>query len=182
MWVRPPPVIQINIMITSITSKLEIERRFLLIDAPKNTFNERLLICQWFKETNEGIFRFRKVTNFTNQELWFEKIKKVQIEPGVNEETIFEIDRNNFLPYSEEIPLQIKKHRYIYHRNGLKFEIDVFQDIKLVILEVELNDKNDEIIFPDFIQELIIKEITDQREFSNYNLAKILNKQGTTGF
>ena len=43
--------------------------------------------------------------------------------------------------------------------------------MKLVTLEVELDDINQPIIIPDIIEEQMIVEVTGQRVFSNYNLS-----------
>jgi hypothetical protein len=65
----------------------------------------------------------------------------------------------------------VNKVRRILNYNGLKFEVDKIHGIELVLLEVELDNINQEIVFPPIIEEQIIMEVTGIRELSNFNLA-----------
>lgn len=56
------------------------------------------------------------------------------------------------------------------------YEIDIYPEwSKQAILEVELRDENETIYFPDFIN--IIKEVTDDDSYKNYNMAKSMPKE-----
>ena len=66
---------------------------------------------------------------------------------------------------------QIRKTRYCLIYKNQYFEIDIYpfwQD--KAIMEIELSDENQEINLPKFIE--IIKEVTNDEEYKNYNLAK----------
>lgn len=154
----------------------EIERRFLLKKAPSLVTPDQIIfIQQWYKESTAGIVRYRQSKVYKG-ELTYEKIIKRNIDKGVNTEEHFNITKENF---EEEIADSnlflpcIRKTRNIYFRNGFKFEVDTFDSLALVICEVELIDIAQQIQFPNFISSLIIKEITGEKEFSNYSLASV---------
>ena len=67
---------------------------------------------------------------------------------------------------------QIRKTRYCLTYESQYFEIDVYPFWKdKAIVEIELNDENTDIIFPEFIK--VIKEVTDDDSFKNASLAMI---------
>ena len=66
----------------------------------------------------------------------------------------------------------IRKTRYCLTYDNQYFEIDVypFWNDK-AIMEIELNDENADVRFPDLIQ--VIKEVTDDKSYKNSALARI---------
>ena len=54
----------------------------------------------------------------------------------------------------------------------MKFEIDKFINMNLVILEIELKNINQKISFPPFIKKEIILEVTEIKELGNFNLSE----------
>ena len=70
----------------------------------------------------------------------------------------------------------IHKTRYCLSDENQYYEIDIYPEwSKQAILEVELRDENETIYFPDFIN--IIKEVTDDDSYKNYNMAKSMPKE-----
>ena len=66
---------------------------------------------------------------------------------------------------------QIRKTRYCIMHNNKYYEIDIYPFAKnTAICEIELNDENEKFELPEFIK--IIKEVTNDKAFSNYNLSK----------
>lgn len=160
-------------------SVTEIERRFLLKRNPHETPSEIINIEQWYEPIRLGasVLRYRKSINMTRHELVFEEIEKLKRDAMVSEEFIREISRDEFMGLVNPNKLKyIRKKRQIYNFNGLKFEVDKFQDLSLVICEVELPSTKTSISFPPFIEDLIICEITDMTSFSNFSLAENFNK------
>ena len=65
----------------------------------------------------------------------------------------------------------IRKTRYLLMANNQYFEIDIYPHSKEhAIMEIELTNENDKISPPDFIE--IVKEVTDDKSFSNRSLAE----------
>ena len=70
----------------------------------------------------------------------------------------------------------IEKHRQSFIWQGQYFEIDTYrhQLEGLVILETKGITENEPVNFPPFVK--VIKDITGDKEFYNYNLAKAKGK------
>jgi len=66
---------------------------------------------------------------------------------------------------------KIEKIRYIQIINDKKWEIDVFngKNKGLIVAEIELESEDEEIIYPEWI----VKEISDDDRYYNFNLAMI---------
>ena len=54
----------------------------------------------------------------------------------------------------------------------LKFELDVYNEIKLITLEVELSDLKQKIQFPPELDNTIIADVTHVKGFSNLSMAE----------
>ncbi len=100
-----------------------------------------------------------------------EKTKISELERIENETRI---DQNKYISYLAEADTsihQISKTRYCFVYNRKYFEMDIYPFSKdYAILEIELSDKNEEIKLPPYLD--IIREVTFEREFKNYELAK----------
>ena len=150
----------------------EIERKFLL---KKNHFNEadiiRLeLISQIYVPVKDKNFRIRSITNTYNHETkYFLTYKQDYMK-------IIEVEINNeIFSILVKLPKYILyKTRYIIHHDNKEWKIDNIKlnnNSILYIAKIKLNKINDKIIFPLFIKRNIIREVTDEGEYMNYNLA-----------
>jgi CYTH domain-containing protein len=54
----------------------------------------------------------------------------------------------------------------------LKWEIDVFKDIRLIVAEIELPKGDYKYEVPKFIKDLTIMDVTNHKEFSNKRLSR----------
>lgn len=153
----------------------EIERKWLMTNVPQNIIaDELILIEQWYRPSQQGIVRYRRSVG-SNQQTLFEKIIKTKIAVGINSEESIPVHGDKFYAEIESGMKYIRKTRRVYHFNGMKFELDDFQSLKLVMLEVEGPTQeflNKTIEFPDFLQPLVIKEVTGDDAFSNFSLAR----------
>ena len=148
----------------------EIERKFLLKRFPRlEKINNVFHIEQWYH--SDG-YRYRKQVEVPTNEIKIFKTKKTNISKGVNqeEETILTLIEFNELDLSNS--LHINKIRTVIKYEGKKFEIDKYEGMNIVILEVELNDINEKIEFPKYLEREILYEVTGIKEFSNKRLAK----------
>jgi CYTH domain-containing protein len=68
--------------------------------------------------------------------------------------------------------LSVKKIRTVVKYKGHKLEIDKYEGLNIVILEVELEDLNEKIPMPKYIDKEILYEVTGIKEFSNKSLAE----------
>lgn len=153
------------------TSVDEKERKFLLKRMPVTNPARSLQILQYYKD---GL-RYRMTTTVgAINEVLYEKIRKEKVAPGHNKEINVEvIDSIEFHQHRTGTRLdrhEIYKTRHEYLANGKKFEIDVFHDLQLIMMEVEGVEMTDVIPFPDEIRAVMLCEVTGQECFDNYNL------------
>ena len=69
----------------------------------------------------------------------------------------------------------IHKTRYCLSENNQYFEIDIYPEWNTqAIMEIELSSEEEEIKVPSFIK--VIKEVTEDDNYKNYNMAKEMPK------
>lgn len=158
----------------------EIERKF-LIEYPNIKLLESLDNCEkveiiqtyLLKDKADEEVRIRQRGKDGNY-IYYKTIKK-----KINELKRMEIEKR--LSKDEYLTLlmkqdsdykQIKKDRYCLMHKGIYFEIDIYPFWSdKAIMEVELKDEDEEFEIPDFIE--VIKEVSEDKEYKNINLAKI---------
>jgi len=152
-------------------SKLEIERRWLLKELPILKFDEFSSIRQYY--TPAG--RFRELYN--GSEYFYYFTIKTTIAVGINKEEETQITKGQFDEAIKTATSYICKDRRKYKDNGLIYEFDsilLSNDNtipSLYIMEVELDDINQPITIPNIIQDVIIREITGEKQYSNFALS-----------
>ncbi|MBQ7352171.1 MAG: AAA family ATPase [Clostridia bacterium] len=158
----------------------EIERKFLIkypnISSIKNPTLKCVEIIQTYlhsqNENEEIRIRQRGADgNYTYTKTIkkaISPIKRVEIEKRISKDEYLDLLMN-----SDTNKKQIRKTRYCMIHNDHYFEIDIypFWNDK-AIMEVELLSEDEIVSFPDEIE--IIKEVTNDNSYKNYNLA-ILN-------
>lgn len=148
----------------------EIERKFLLKRFPKlEKINTVYQIQQWYH--SDG-FRYRYQVEITNGDVKIFKTKKTNISKGVNQEEETILSQNEFNELDLNNSLSVKKIRTVVKYKGHKLEIDKYEGLNIVILEVELEDLNEKIPMPKYIDKEILYEVTGIKEFSNKSLAE----------
>lgn len=148
----------------------EIERKFLLKRFPKlEKINTVYQIQQWYH--SDG-FRYRYQVEIPNGDVKIFKTKKTNISKGVNQEEETILSQNEFNELDLSNSLSVKKIRTVVKYKGHKLEIDKYEGLNIVILEVELEDLNEKIPMPKYIDKEILYEVTGIKEFSNKSLAE----------
>ena len=148
----------------------EIERKFLLKRFPKlEKINTVYQIQQWYH--SDG-FRYRYQVEIPNGDVKIFKTKKTNISKGVNQEEETILSQNEFNELDLSNSLSVKKIRTVVKYKGHKLEIDKYDGLNIVILEVELEDLNEKIPLPKYIDKEILYEVTGIKEFSNKSLAE----------
>lgn len=119
--------------------------------------------------------RIRKIVEgINNKKTYYNYNKKKHIKSGVNEEEEFEITEkkfNSLKETSDKSKNTVFKTRLTFKDNGQLFELDIFhKNLKgLIILELEMKNIDDEVKLPKFLN--ILKEVTKDKRYSNFNLA-----------
>ena len=159
--------------------KPENERRYLLRRVPYEILDNNWSFAQILQVYAPDGWRYRR-TEYTDDRLEFHKTRKTTIALGVNDEEEHPITLHEFFSSIDTgIMNSLPKQRWSTHPTpGIKFDLDDFDvnglaGIKLVILEVELDDIDMKFEFPVPIQDQIICEITGMKQFSCFNLARI---------
>lgn len=168
------------------STKLEIERKF-LVKFPTSWSQ----LCEMFDdlieikrisqtyliaEKNQPSLRIRKtLEGLTGETKTVYHInKKKLIDSGIHKEFEKEISKEKYEKYLEKAhpdKIEVQKIRFLFKYKNQVFELDLFKGpLKgLAILEIELENKNDVVIIPTFFK--IIKEVTKDKKYNNYNLA-----------
>jgi CYTH domain-containing protein len=154
-----------------LTTPLEIERRFLLKKIPKVEFNTATVIRQgYMTEKDNGKTERARVTEDYKTEYFY--TPKTPITNMSAREWEEEISEEKFKEYEANFLREIRKVRYYKSDNDLTWEIDEYDDISLVIAEIELPSEDYDLQIPEWLEPYIIMEITEFKEFSNSNLAE----------
>lgn len=148
----------------------EIERKFLLKRFPRlEKINTVYQIEQWYH--SDG-YRYRKQVEIPTGDIEIFKTKKTNISKGINQEEEVTLTLSEFSELDLSNSLHINKTRTVIKYKGHKFEIDKYNGINIIILEVELKDLDEKIYFPKYIEKEILYEVTGIKEFSNKKLAE----------
>lgn len=154
--------------------KLEKERKFLLKYVPVEIVGaDHLYLSQWYA----GEKRYRRQTPIVSGQFQKDECKrfltiKKQVSPGVNEEDETEIGEEEYLEGRAEGEKFITKRRYeIPAGDGLKWELDSFVCIHLILLEIELPELDQMPDMPEWLSRAVVKEVTGDKAFSNASLA-----------
>lgn len=147
--------------------KLEFERKFLLLKQPVLKADVVYRVEQHYF----GDERIRRKSQKGEPDIFYHTIKK-HLRPGVNSENEKKINRDEYYSLLEKSKSFIIKNRHCYFIGDLQWEIDVFEDISLVVAEVEYPKEDYKLKIPKFIEDVTIMEVTKFREFSNKNISK----------
>lgn len=152
---------------------LEIERKF-LIKMPNNIdelCQEKERIIQTYLIGNDSE-RVRKITSGSEEK--YTHTVKVTITSATRIESEHGITRQeyeNYLLRRDNERVDIDKVRYRLEHRGKVFEIDVYPFwTEVAVMEVELSSEDETIDMPGQIE--IIREITNDKRFSNSSIAK----------
>lgn len=170
----------------------EVERKFLLHAVPQINYDSIIRIKQAYKSDRperirqEEIYpRPRKpIENFwlaENPKLLYEHTLKETLEgkEGV-QETNQQLNESKFNDLIPMFPNIIKKIRHVKSCKinvGMKWEIDDFslhrtEMVSIIVAEIEVPSLNYDIQFPEWLKPYILKEITDDKTYSNFKLAQ----------
>ena len=157
--------------------KFEIERKFLVKDVEflKEISNKKMVsIEQTYLSANKfEEVRLRKKVQL-NSEVFVLTVKKgtglirEEIETNLTKETYEElISSTNYVP--------LKKDRISFTYEGYFFELDLYEDLDLITIEVEFDSKENssDFVIPNWIS----VEITEDESFKNKNLWKTIQQK-----
>lgn len=156
----------------------EIERKFLIcypnlkeLESMPNC--TKVDITQTYLKSEDEVERRVRARGIDGDYLYYltekrkvSNLKRIEVERKLTQDEYIKLlmDADNKLH-------TIHKTRYCLSENNQYFEIDIYPEWdNEAIMEIELSSEDQEIKVPDFIE--IIKEVTDDESYKNYQMAK----------
>lgn len=162
---------------------LEIERKFLIyypnIKKLENMPNcTKVDITQTYLKSSDDTERRVRARGIDGDYLYYltEKRKISNLKRIETERKLTQDEYISLLMESDNKLHTIHKTRYCLSENNQYFEIDIYPEWdNQAIMEIELSSEDETIKTPEFIK--IIKEVTDDEAYKNYQMAKEMPKQ-----
>lgn len=157
------------------TDRLEIERKFLVEQPQLDKLNivRSADIVQTYLESGEGGSQRRVRRISENGRITYKYTEKIFYTHVTRHETEREITQEEYEQLLRERDcdlVPVEKTRYRFEYLGQMFELDVYPySDRLAILELELRDAGQEILFPEYVK--VLKEVSDDHAYSNSSLA-----------
>ena len=158
-------------LVTSGAADIEIERKYLLSALPPS------LEGQPYREIEQGYIpgerlqeRVRRVRKDGTE--WY--VRTVKIGSGIRRIELQEdTDRETFeVLWPLTRGRRVIKRRYRVPEGSLIWEVDEFTDRDLVLAEIELASEDVKPRLPEWIAPYVMREVTDESEYLNINLAR----------
>jgi len=155
---------------------IEIERKY-LIEKPHLSmleFNEGVvktsILQTYLKTTTPGVER-RVRQRGDGSSFSYYYTEKITLSDLSRQETERKITVQEYLAFLLEGEKKIRKDRYCFIYGNQYFELDIYPDWgNEAILEIELTEETQEVDIPNWIR--VIREVTDDPNYKNVNLAK----------
>ena len=162
---------------------MEIERKYLIyypdIKALESMPNcTKVEIAQTYLKSNDDVERRVRARGIDGNYMYYltekkniNNLKRIEVEKRLTQNEYLKLlmEQDNSLH-------TIHKTRYCLSSDNEYFEIDIYPEWdNQAIMEIELSDENQEIKIPNFIN--IYKEVTDNKTYKNYEMAKNMPKQ-----
>jgi adenylate cyclase len=149
----------------------EIERKWLLAALPPHAHSvDPAEFAQGYLAGEQLIERIRRDTR-AGVTRWLRTVKLgrgiARIE--VEEETSPELGAALFALTAGR---RVTKRRYAVTEGPVTWEIDAFTDRELFLAELELPEESAKFEIPDWLAPFIVREVTDDAEFTNWRLAR----------
>ena len=162
---------------------MEIERKYLIYYPNIKELEElpnctKVDIAQTYLKSHDDIERRIRARGIEGNYLYYltekrkiSNIKRIEVERKLSQDEYLKL-----LMEADNKLHTIHKTRYCLIENNQYFEIDIYpQWQNQAIMEIELNDESQEFSIPNFIN--IIKEVTDDDKYKNYEMAKEMPKE-----
>ena len=161
----------------------EIERKYLIYfpdikELEKMPNCTKIDIVQTYLKSEDGVERRVRARGIDGDYLYYltEKRKISNLKRVETERKLTQDEYLSLLMEADNRLHPIHKTRYCLVDNNQYFEIDIYPEWdNQAIMEIELSSEEQEIQIPKFIK--IIKEVTDEECYKNYQMAKDMPKQ-----
>ena len=151
---------------------VEIERKYLLSGMPASPAAERVLdIDQGYLPGIKVQERVRRERTREGAVRYFRTMKigtglvRTELEDETDEKLF-----NHLWALTEG--RRVKKRRHIVLNGDDRWEIDEFLDRELFLAELELDAPEAPVTIPDWLKPVLVREVTDERAYTNRSLAR----------
>lgn len=151
---------------------VEIERKYLLKELPELPRpSEVLEIDQGYLPGEKLLERLRRQKSRDGAIRYFRTVKlgdgveRIELEDETDEKTF---DHLWLLTEGR----RLKKRRFVVPNGDDVWEVDEFLDRPLVLAELELGRADAPVAMPDWLKPVVVREVTDEREYTNRSLAR----------
>lgn len=156
----------------------ERERKFLLSAMPADELLadavQTDMLQTYLLTADDTELRIRQSTQGTHQR-WSRTTKGPEIAPGERPEHGATLDERTYyelLAVRDPKLGTVEKRRYSFTTGSQYFELDLFLNPDgVILLEAEVASMDDEVVFPDWLQALIVREVTDDPAYKTRALA-----------
>jgi CYTH domain-containing protein len=151
---------------------VEIERKYLLNALPKfPSASQTYEIDQGYIPGEKLLERLRRQRDGNNVTRYFRTVK---LGSGVQRmELEDETDPRTFEHLWQLTEgRRLKKRRYVVPNGKDNWEIDEFTDRPLWLAELELDHADADVKIPEWLEPVLVREVTDEPEYSNRKLAR----------
>lgn len=162
--------------VVDVSAPLEKEKKFKILNftydmLPKEAV--KVEIVQDYLTKVGSMERRVRIWSINNSPIYFYTEKSETGEPGVRIEKERQISLEEYRSYiQQKNPLMqtVLKDRYCFIHAGRNLECDVYRAPlqKLRVVEVELRDMDEQVVFPDSWE---VVEVTNDPRFNNYSIA-----------
>lgn len=151
---------------------LEVERKYLLRALPTMpTATDVLEIDQGYLPGVKLLERLRRQVSRDGVTRYFRTVKL-----GMGVERMELEDETDAATFDHMWLLtegrRLRKRRHVVANGADHWEIDEFTDRPLVLAELEIPHADAPVVFPDWLRPSLVREVTDEREYTNRSLAR----------
>jgi CYTH domain-containing protein len=154
------------------TPPVEIERKYLLSILPRFPRPADVLeVDQGYLPGEKLVERLRRQQSRDGTVRYFRTVK---VGSGVERMEIEdETDRKTFDHLWQLTEgRRLRKRRYVVPEGDDTWEIDEFLDRPLVLAELELERADEKVKIPGWLEQVLVREVTDEKEYTNRSLAR----------
>ena len=157
---------------------IEIERRFIIKIPPLEIMRQsdgytESEIAQIYLDSGSNLthrIRSRKSAGNTayteTKKIRIDRMSAIEDEREISEGEFYELIKKQKVG-----TVPVRKTRHTFHFEGQLFEVDIYPNWKKTcILETELKNKDERVLFPYFIE--IIEEVTGDKTYSNVQMSR----------
>jgi CYTH domain-containing protein len=165
-------------LVSRVTQGKEIERKYLLSELPVLPDDATVVeIEQGYVPGTEVVERLRRVRSIDGATI--RHVRTVKLGEGVVRTEIEEEIPGDLFARMWPLTKGRRLHKRRYAARGARhtWEVDEFLDRDLVLAEVELSDPNEAVVLPDWLASVMVRDVTDEGEYTNAALA---SERGST--